>query len=104
MVGRSNAVSGENKYGFTYNYQAIIGSETPTLNGQTISVGETVKIAGGTINVLYSPAEGMRIATENGTEIPRVTIEQPQTTRASSLFYYLQFVMPSQNVSVEYLR
>lgn len=101
MTGRSNAVGGGSEYDFSYNYKGAFGSEQPTLNGKAISLGETVKVPSGTINVLYSPKEGMSLLTEDGTEIPYKQVVQPQVTRASSPFFYFRFVMPSQNVSAE---
>lgn len=103
MIGKSNAVSGGSEYDFSYNYQGAFGSEQPTLNGKPISLGETVKIPSGMINVLYSPNEGMSLLTEDGTEIPYEQVSQPQVTRASFPFFYFRFVMPSQNVSAEYV-
>ena len=86
---------GSKKFEFTYN--PTQGGVSDELNGNPISVGEVVQLEAGSENYLYASAEGMRLITDSGFNVPLgLNTNYPQT-RAPAPAQWVSFVMPNEN-------
>lgn len=82
-------------YSFTYN------ANDGELNGEPITMGQTVQLSAGSWNVLYTSSETHYLEMENGQALPYSrSSPEPSSLRAGrNVVIVLRFVMPAQSVT-----